>query len=224
MEEKQLQTWRIERLKKLSEAEGGNASLGRRLGFRDGAFIGQMLRGERPVSEKTVMAVHSLPGYTGWFDPDFDDSKRPILISLDNNPDYPTIRRVKFKLSAGASGFGITYLDDEAAPIAFSRRWYEDRGLRPEKLFATTVANGSMEPGLYDGDTVVVNTEQGEPMDGRVFAANYEGELVIKRLIRDEGKWWLASDNPDKRLYPRKVCHEGVFLIGQIVHKQSERI
>lgn len=81
-------------------------------------------------------------------------------IDLDNNPDYPSIRRVHFKLSAGASGFGI----------------------------------------------------------------DYEGELVIKRLVRDEGAWWLSSDNPDQRRYPRKRMTQDCFVIGQIVHKQSERI
>ena len=81
-----------------------------------------------------------------------------------------------------------------------------------------------MEPGLYDGDVVVVNTEATTPKDGCVFAVNYEGEMVIKRLVRDAGSWWLCSDNPDQRRYPRKVCDEHCILIGQIVHKQSERI
>lgn len=145
-------------------------------------------------------------------------------IDLENNHEYPAIRRVTFKLSAGASGFGIQYRDERGAPIVFQRQWYESRNLRPEKLFAVEVSNGSMEPGLYDGDTVVVNTDAVEPKDGVVFAVNYEGELVIKRLIRDEGRWWLSSDNPDQRKYPRKACDEHSVLIGEIVHKQSEKI
>lgn len=152
---------------------------------------------------------------------------QPIIgqpIDLDNNPDYPAIRRVKFKLSAGVSGFSVDYQNGSGNPLVFRRDWYENNGYTPSKLFATYVANGSMEPGLYDGDTVVVNTDQIEPKDGHVFAVNYEGELVIKRLVRDDGQWWLASDNPDQRRYPRKVCHEGVRLLGEIVHKQSERI
>ena len=152
------------------------------------------------------------------------DHPLPRLIDLENNPDYPAIQRVRFKLSAGASGFSIEYEKGSHAPIVFPREWFDRHGYRPKKLFATGVANGSMEPGLYDGDTVVVNTEQTAPKDGRVFAVNYEGELVIKRLVRDDGQWWLSSDNPDQRRYPRKVCHEGVRLIGEIVHKQSERI
>ena len=145
-------------------------------------------------------------------------------IDLINNPDYPAVRRVQFKLSAGATGFGVDYLGEEDPPIVFKRDWFASNGYRPEALFAVRVANGSMEPGLYDGDTVVVNTGQTEPKDGKVFAVNYEGELVIKRLVRDGGQWWLASDNPDQTRYPRKQAHDGAILLGEIVHKQSERI
>ncbi len=145
-------------------------------------------------------------------------------VQLDNNSELPSIRRVKFKLSAGASGFGVEYLDDDDEPIVFRRKWFESRGFNPAKLFAVRVANGSMQPGLWEDDTVVVNTADTTPKDGEVFAVNYEGELVIKRLVRDEGRWWLKSDNPDQGRYPRKACDENVMLIGAIVHKQSERI
>lgn len=146
------------------------------------------------------------------------------LIDLENNPDYPAIRKVKFKLSAGVSGFAVDYDEEDHAPIVFNRKWYESRGLRPERLFAVRVANGSMEPGLHHGDTVVVNTEATHPTDGVVFAVNYEGELCVKRLVRDEGAWWLSSDNPNKAAYPRKRMTDDCFIIGAIVHKQSEWI
>ena len=152
------------------------------------------------------------------------NSKAKQPIDLDNNPDYPAIRRVRFALSAGAHGYAVEYEQEPTAPIVFKRQWYERNGYRPEKLFAVRVMNGSMEPGLYDGDVVVVNTDAATPKDGCVFAVNYEGEMVIKRLVRDAGSWWLCSDNPDQRRYPRKVCDEHCILIGQIVHKQSERI
>jgi len=162
----------------------------------------------------------------GWFDKEDrpQAASTPVPIDLTNNPDYPAIRRVRFKLSAGAHGFAVDYVDEDAAPIVFQRKWFDRHGYAPEKLLAASVANGSMEPGLCDGDTVVVNTADVDIKDGVVYAMNYEGELVIKRLVRDAGQWWLASDNPDQRRYPRKVCTEDVFCIGRIVQKQSERI
>ena len=149
---------------------------------------------------------------------------KSIAIPLEGNPDFPAIRRVRFKLSAGAHGFGVEYRDEDGSPLVFQRRWFESRGLVPDRLFAVKVANGSMEPGLFDGDTVIVNTDKTTPVDGTAFAVNYEGEMVVKRLVRDAGQWWLSSDNPDQRRYPRKICDEHCVLIGEIIQKQSERI
>lgn len=218
---KDLIEHRKERLKALADRQGGNANLGRLLGYKDGAFIGQMIGGHRPITEKTIASVTALPGLSNWF---AVDQKETSSIELDNNPDYPAILRVRFKLSAGASGFAVEYQQNEGTPMVFSKGWYAKKGLTPDRLFAVTVSNESMKPGLNDGDIVVVNTESTTPKDSHVFAVNYEGELVIKRLIRDAGEWWLSSDNADQRRYPRKLCGEGVFLLGEIVHKQSDVI
>ena len=138
--------------------------------------------------------------------------------------DFSEVRRVKFKLAAGASGFAIDYLPDDGAPIWFRREWFVRRGLKPAKVFAVDVSGASMEPNLYAGDTVVVNTEANEPRDGVVFAANYDGEPVIKRLMREGGQWWLASDNPNQTVYPRKLCDQYCKIVGEVVHRQTERI
>ncbi|MGC8074294.1 S24 family peptidase, partial [Salmonella enterica] len=63
-----------------------------------------------------------------------------------------------------------------------------------------------METTLFEGDTVVINTMDKTITDNQVYAVNYEGEDVVKRLVRDNGDWWLTSDNPDQRRYPRKLC------------------
>lgn len=152
------------------------------------------------------------------------DAGTPTPIDLESNPDYPAVRRVRLRLSAGIEGFAVESDVEDGAPIVFKRDWFVRHGYKAESLVAIGVKGSSMEPGMYDGDTVVINTAQQEPRDGRVFAINYEGELVIKRLQRDEGEWWMESDNPDQRRYPRKRFTEGAFIIGEIVHKQSERI
>lgn len=155
-----------------------------------------------------------------------ESSPRRQVAILDN-PEYPAIPLVTISLSAGVSGFQIHQIDDindGAKPIVFRRDWYASRNFRPDKLIALRVNGASMETSLWDGDLVVINTADTTPEDGGAFAANYEGELVIKRLIRDGGQWWLSSDNPDQRRYPRKLCDERVFLIGRVVHKQSDRI
>jgi hypothetical protein len=69
------QQWRRRRLGELADAIGGNAFLGRKLGYKDGQFVSQMRRGARAITEKTVEAAEKitdshLPGRSarGWFD------------------------------------------------------------------------------------------------------------------------------------------------------------
>ena len=134
------------------------------------------------------------------------------------------IRRALFKLSAGVSGYEVEYEDGESEPIFMGRRWFESHRYRPERLIAIKVSGRSMEPSLHDGDLVIVNTDDTALKDGEVFAANFEGELVIKRLKREAGNWYLSSDNQDKIRFGDKLCNEGCGLIGRIVYKQSEHI
>lgn len=146
-------------------------------------------------------------------------------INLVGNPEYPSIRRVNLKLSAGIVGFAVEHDVEDKSPIVMQRQWFESRGYKPSKLLATSVKGDSMSPGMNDGDTIVINTEDTTPVDGIAFAVNYEGELLVKRMMRDSGTWWLSSDNPDQRKYPRKECAgDFCLIIGRIVHKQSEVI
>lgn len=139
-------------------------------------------------------------------------------------PEFPAIRRVQMKVTAGISGFAVEPLENDDDPIAFRADWFSKRGYKPDALYALRVSGSSMEPGLADNDTVVINTLDRQPTDGSVFALNYEGELIIKRLFRIGPTWVASSDNPDKHRHPDRPLHEGAFVVGKVVHKQSERL
>ena len=149
----------------------------------------------------------------------------PKEIMLTDSPDHELIRKVDIRLSAGITGFAVDHLEDDGDPIVFRKNWLNRMGYKAENLVAVYVRGDSMEPGMHENDTVVINTDDHTPQDGQVYAINYEGELLIKRLIRDAGEWWLSSDNPDQRKHPRKVC-QGPYciVIGKVIHKQSTQI
>lgn len=150
---------------------------------------------------------------------------RRVAVSTDENPDLIPVRVKRLKVKAGISGFAIDPDEDEAPPIYFRWEWLQRRGFKPYNLIASTVGGRSMENTLYDGDLVVTHIAETEPIDGEVFSINYEGEVVIKRLLRDGGRWWLTSDNSDKTRYPHKLWTDAdAIIIGRIVHRQSERI
>jgi hypothetical protein len=85
MSENSEQKWRQRRLTDLAREKGGNASLGRLLGFNDGAYIGQMISGHRPITEKLIEKVHGLYGLSGWFD---RDPAVTVLTAREPSPVY----------------------------------------------------------------------------------------------------------------------------------------
>lgn len=132
---------------------------------------------------------------------------------------------VKLRLQAGVEGFQVEPEHRSGAKVGLRRDWLERNGYDLKSLIAITVKGHSMETTLFDGDLVVINTTDKTPVDGVTFAVNYEGELVVKRLSRDAGKWWLTSDNSDQRRHVRKLCHgEACIIVGRIVRKESDRI
>lgn len=81
--------WRRERMRKLAEKLGSKAELGRELGYADGAFVRQMIAGERPITEKTIQKAESIPGCKGWFDqfappPSPSDGREPFGALTDD--------------------------------------------------------------------------------------------------------------------------------------------
>lgn len=170
------------------------------------------------VAKKLDVSVEDLISGTD----DYEEAKKPI--ELANNPEYPSVRRVSLKAQAGVTGYAVDYMNDDGPPIVFRKDWYTINGYKPEKMMALRVSGESMVPNLYPGDLIVINSLQTEPKDGIAFVCIYEGEVVVKRLVRDSGQWWLSSDNSDQRRYPRKACDTSTEIVGEVVYRQTERI
>lgn len=136
---------------------------------------------------------------------------------------YP-VSKVKINFSDGTRKFTTESIGDNMTSFFFPVAWYTKNKYLPNELFAIAVTGSAMEPALYDGDWVVINTADTTPKEGAVFVIHGEGEAVIRRLFKINNQWLAASDNPDKRLYRDKPITEDVFIIGRVVHKQSERI
>jgi phage repressor protein C with HTH and peptisase S24 domain len=150
---------------------------------------------------------------------------RQVVTDGDGDPRFLKIRTVRLKLQAGVNGIAFDKAEEAGAPVYMPSDIARRRGYRSDDLVAIKVRGDSMQPSLFDGDTVVIHITDRVVKDGQVYAVNYEGEDVVKRLSRDNGDWWLTSDNPDQRLFPKKICRGAAcIIIGRIVYKQSENI
>ena len=142
-----------------------------------------------------------------------------------NDPEFVQIPMVKLRLQAGITGYQVEPERRDGGTLGMRKTWLERNDYNPAKLIAIQVKGESMEPSLYEDDIVVINTDDTRMVDGQVYAINYEGEAVVKRLSRDAGDWWLTSDNPDQRKHHRKLCRGGdCIIVGRVVRKESDRI
>lgn len=142
-----------------------------------------------------------------------------------DDPDLVQIMKVRLKVQAGITGFQVEPEHYDGETQGVPRKWVEREGLSQDALLSIVVKGESMEPALYDGDVIVVNTRDTKLVDGSVYVVNYEGEAVVKRMVRDAGQWWLASDNADQRKYHRKHCKGAeCIVIGRVVRKESTHI
>ena len=134
------------------------------------------------------------------------------------------ISRIRLRLHRGSAQVSVDPDESDTSPIALSKVWLEARQLDARRLMAFRLDMAGMEPSLHEGDTLIISAAHVEPQDGCVFAVNYEGELVFRRLVRDGGLWWMYADHTDQARFPRKTFDDRATLIGRVVHKLSDHI
>lgn len=120
--------------------------------------------------------------------------------------DYAMISQFTAK---GAAGNG--HLNDHVevkGGLVFKRDWLIRTGLKEKNLSVIYAQGHSMEPTLADGDVLLLDESQTEPLNSRIYAIlRPDGELIIKRLVQTMTSGWIIrSDNQDKRNYPDEIA------------------
>lgn len=150
---------------------------------------------------------------------------RRVHASGPDDPSMTQIMKVKLKVQAGITGFQTEPEHYEGETQGVPTSWILQNGFRKDALLSIVVRGDSMEPNLHDGDSIVVNTADKKLVSGVVYVINYEGEAVVKRMLRDAGQWWLTSDNLDQRKYHRQLCKGAeCIVIGRVIRKESTHI
>ncbi len=128
-----------------------------------------------------------------------------------------------------AAGNGRTALFDEidgTKPRTYRVEWFAAAGINPAHAKCFKVHGDSMEPMLFDGDSVLVNLAETEISNGKVYAIRYGDELRIKRCYkRLDGGLVLRSDNPsflprDEEINP-EIAAEHITILGRVRDKSG---
>lgn len=124
---------------------------------------------------------------------------------------------------AGTSRRGADH-EQVGKTLAYRRDWLEANGLSAALCVVVPVSGDSMQPTIFNGDTVLVNTGDHKIANGQVYAFRHEDGPRIKRLFKQlDGKVRVVSDNPDKIAYPDEYLtpDSDAAMIGRVVHRSG---
>ncbi|MDF7667392.1 XRE family transcriptional regulator [Orbaceae bacterium ESL0727] len=79
--------------------------------------------------------------------------------------------------------------------IPFDISWMKHRGFQADDLMAIWVKGDSMEPTVSNHDIIIVNKSHNKPLDGYLYAVQYDDQLSIKRIQNQGYNLALLSDN-----------------------------
>lgn len=121
------------------------------------------------------------------------------------------------KASAGAGSFVSDDWPQKFIPFR-SSTVQKFQNPKSDSLTVITVSGDSMEPTLFEGDEILVNTENTDPAKEGIFVLRIDETLHVKRLSLNPatGKISIKSDNP---LYETwNDCPlENVNIVGRVV-------
>nr|WP_314607356.1 LexA family transcriptional regulator [uncultured Janthinobacterium sp.] len=125
--------------------------------------------------------------------------------------------RIEF---AAGNGRTATYeLIEDQEPASYRLSWFQKYGIKPERVRRFRVSGESMEPMLFDRDTILVNTDETNIIDGKMYAIRYGDELRVKYLFQKlDGTLTLRSVNPlfkDEEVPPH-LASEHIAVIGRV--------
>ena len=113
----------------------------------------------------------------------------------------------------------LQWSDEDPEPYRFAL--LRQLGADAKHLAVVTATGDSMEPRIYEGDSVLVDTSQQTVVDGRVYVVWYAGACRVKRLYRTPSRGVLIrSDNsnryPDLHVDEANSIH--LRVIGRVLH------
>lgn len=139
-----------------------------------------------------------------------------VGVRIGDGPATVPIRAVKLRLQAGVSGFvAEPDLEIDHGYFQVPKDVIDQLGLNPEDLIVTSVKGRSMEPMMFEDDKVLVDTSKRRPKDNECFAVNWNGEPIVKCLIKKSDHWCLYSFN--RKFESIDVRSGQCSIIGMVV-------
>lgn len=153
-----------------------------------------------PIAKGTIV----LGGFDLW------DDDTPLD---DDEVALPFFREVE--LSAGSGRHQV--IENHGKKLRFAKSTLKKSNVAINKAACVTVSGNSMEPALPNGCVVGIDTNNKSIVDGKPYAIDYHGDLLVKRLYKIPGGGFrLNSFNSE---YPDINCSAddaSIIIIGKV--------
>ncbi len=147
------------------------------------------------------------------------------LSDREDDNEHAFIKEYEIKFACG-DGFTPTYEEiTSSIPAAYRRSWFASKGVKPENCKRFKIYGCSMEPLLYDGDTVMVDLSDTEVRANRVYALIINDELKVKRLVPLlKGGLVVKSDNPEVKdeEFSKDDTTDYIKILGKVIDRSGD--
>lgn len=150
----------------------------------------------------------------------------PVTVQMEEDKPENGFIEVKTYEIRCSAGFGCEPSYEDAHDISsrsYPISWFQVNHFNPEKIKVFKVEGDSMEPFLWHGDRITVNTADKTIINGKVYAFVYQGEYRVKRLRKLlNGGIVVMSDNPSWD--PETISAdslENMYIVGRVVDKSG---
>lgn len=128
----------------------------------------------------------------------------------------------------GSCGTGLTVFDETSEKISVTKDLIANYS--PSNQYSVIVARGeSNEPTVMNNDKLIVeHIRDNVIIDNQLYVFSYDGQIYVKRLIRNIDELVVISDNPDKNTYRTQYITKeninNVKILGKIIGLIRENV
>ena len=146
------------------------------------------------VNKRATPSLDTLQQIADWL----GVSLQELLFGEDSSTsmDLVAVPEYDIKFSCG-NGHALFEDREPIRYVYYLRSWFAANEINPQRAARGRIIGDSMEPLLFEDDSVLINFDDTQVVDGKVYAFRVDDTLHIKRLAQLPGVGLqVMSDNP----------------------------
>lgn len=204
---------------RLEASDLSQTELARRVGVTQGT-VAKLANGLSSGSKHIALIAQELGTTAAYLTGQTDDPKigatlLPTAAQISEQLDLVQVNEIDLRFGMGGGAYFDAPIKAEA--MSFSKAWLAHfTSASPDNLFFAKGIGDSMQPTIYDGDIVLIDRSQKQPMMGdQIWAITQYGHGMIKRLRPTENGYKILSDN--QSVPPDTAMDGSMDIIGRVI-------